>query len=253
MKKIRQAASAFQFLTILPVPVRTDAADMTGSMVWYPLVGAVVGVATGYALEGFRLIFPMSVASALAIAVYLALTRGFHMDGYMDALDGFLSHRGPERILAIMKDPHAGSFAIMGAGIWFLVLHPGYGGLSSFDIIVTHMSGRTAILCLPLFFTYPRCSGTGKFFVDHVVGRTAAGALGLWCLIAGVLIVLPQSPLHQRIITALTTLGVSLATALAAGWWSKRKIGGITGDVLGFAIESAHMASVLVLLTGRRF
>lgn len=240
MKWFKELIAAFQFLTVLPLPVRTLPEHMARSMVWFPLVGAVIGLATGWGYRLLSNIFPGTVAAVLTILLYILLTRGLHLDGFMDTVDGFFSHRHRQRILEIMKDPTVGSFAVLGSGIWFLVLLTSLEYLEPADHVMLHMTTRTAILWMPLFFSYPRESGTGKFFVENIKkGTVIVAMLFLAAIAAGFFY---KQPLVPLVVTV-----VSLAAALFTGLWSRRKIGGITGDVLGFTIETTHMLLVLVI------
>lgn len=245
MRLLKGLIAAFQFLTIFPLPFRTNMEHMSRSMAWFPLVGAVIGIATGWGYKWVSGVFPGTIAAVLIILLYIVLTRGLHLDGYMDTLDGFFSHRDRERILEIMKDPAAGSFAVLGCGIWFLVLYSSLEYLRPEDFVLLHMSNRAAILWMPLFFSYPRESGTGKFFVENRRKGTVTVSMALLAVIATVFF-------YKQPLVPLAVVFVSFAAVLLTGLWSRRKIGGITGDVLGFAIEATHMLLALVIpfLTG---
>jgi cobalamin 5'-phosphate synthase/cobalamin synthase len=222
-------------------------------MVWFPLVGAVTGGITGFAYLGLNRVFPESISSALTILVYIILTRALHLDGFMDTIDGFFSYRDRESILKIMKEPAVGSFAVLGAGVWFLVLFSAVPMLGPKDHIVIQTYLRTAILLMPLLFTYPRESGTGKFFVDHVKTKTVLPAVILALMITAALYFIDMpgnrwtGSTRLQVLVYAVFLPVSFFVSWLIGLWSKKKIGGITGDILGFTIEITHI--ILVLLS----
>lgn len=236
MNVLKSIVAALQFMTMLPLPVNTDQHHLARSITWFPLAGIVVGGLCGAGLLGLNQLFPPAIASALAIALYLIITRGLHMDGFMDTIDGFFSRKSTERILAIMKESTVGSFAVLGAGVWFLIVFTTLPRIQWFDLIMIHGLARFAITLQPLIFSYPRQSGTGKFFVDNTKAPTffielTLMAAALWYL----------KPAY------LLALAISLAISLVAGAWSKRMIGGITGDTTGFTIEAVHLLLLLTL------
>ncbi len=256
MTVLKSILAAFQFLTILPLPVRTEKKHLEKSMVWFPLVGALTGLVTGFGYYWLSRVFPSLVSAALTICLYILFTRGLHLDGFMDTIDGFFSHRPKEKVLAIMKDPVVGSFAVLGIGIWFLVLASALPYLAPLDHIALHVFSRTAIILMPLFYPYPRESGTGRFFAENVSPRTFVGASFLaMLLVAGTLFLgIPGSGKilgsgnYWSIWVYMGLLSIAFLTAFSIGHWANRKIGGITGDVLGFTLETIHLLLVLIVV-----
>lgn len=250
---VKSLIAAFRFLTVLPLPGKTEQDYLEKSMVWFPLAGAVTGLITGY---GYMLLgqwFGTDIGSILTISLYIIWTRALHLDGYMDTIDGFLSHRDRAAVLKIMKDPNVGSFAVLGIGIWFLVLYSALPGLAPAHHVLIHICTRTAILLPPLLASYPRESGTGKFFVENVTAKTFSAALALMVFLLAVLYFLPPSPGVKAdpvlyILFCGGCLLITLLSAVGATAWAKKKIGGITGDVLGFIIESTQLVLVLIIV-----
>ena len=108
---------AFAFLTI--IPVGSPHVERPGhAFAYFPLVGLVIGAAL--ALVATSRLFPPDVTAFLALAVWVILTGGLHLDGFGDSCDGLLSTTTPERRLEIMKDPRAGSWAVVGLALLLL-------------------------------------------------------------------------------------------------------------------------------------
>lgn len=220
-------------------------------MVWFPAAGAVIGLCTGYGFYLFSLVLPMPPVLVLTLFLYILLTRGLHLDGFMDTIDGFFSHRSREDVLRIMKDPHTGSFAVLGAGLWFLLLVSTLPYLAVADFIIIHTLIRLGILFPALIFSYARESGTGKFFVEHIDIKTVTGAIVLTgVIITGTFYLTGLQP--GRLIGYGAALMISVLLPLIIAWWSTGKIGGITGDVMGFALECCHIAIPVALLIANR-
>jgi cobalamin 5'-phosphate synthase/cobalamin synthase len=248
---VRNIAAAFQFLTILPIPVKTTQKNLEKSILWFPLVGAVIGMMTGYGYRLLTFVFPGSISSVLTILIYIGLTRALHLDGFMDTIDGFFSHknkRDKDVILKIMKDPAVGGFAVLGVIFWSLLLFTIIPFLEPKDHVMIHTYSRMAIVLMPLFFSYPRESGTGKFFADHVNGKTFSAALIITLVIMVVIYFINGT---ESVTVALIRGALLLAALLISGligFWSKKKINGITGDILGFTIETIHLILALSIM-----
>ncbi|MGD2092412.1 MAG: adenosylcobinamide-GDP ribazoletransferase [Candidatus Aminicenantes bacterium] len=248
---MKNIAAAFQFLTILPVPVKTTQRNLEKSILWFPLVGAIIGLITGYGYWLLNYVFTENISSVLTILIYIFLTRALHLDGFMDTIDGFFSHknkRDKEFILKIMKDPTVGSFAVLGVIIWFLLLFSVIPHLEPKDHVMIHTYTRMAILVMPLLFSYPRESGTGKFFADHVNGKTFCAAITITLVIMAVTHFINGADSLTVALVRGALLLVALLISGLIGTWSKKKINGITGDILGFTIETIHLILVLLII-----
>jgi adenosylcobinamide-GDP ribazoletransferase len=249
---IRSMASAFQFLTVLPLPIDTEARHLESSMTWFPLVGAVIGLFTGFGYQLFNQFLPGTISAVAVLLIYIIVTRGLHLDGYMDTIDGFFSGRDRDRILTIMKEPTVGSFAVLGSGIWFLLLFSIIPSLSVSDHVMLHTLTRFQVLLPALFFSYPRESGTGKFFVQHIDTKKTAVAFLLVLVIAGGL-KMSNGLSWQYMSRYVICLIVAVVMGLIVAGMAQKKIGGITGDVLGFSIELNHMVLPLTILIAYRY
>ena len=90
---------------------------------WWPLTGWLVGSAMAATLFFGSMAFPLPVAVVLAIVVRLLITGALHEDGLADFFDGFGGGgTDRERILAIMKDSHIGTYGVLGLVFYMLLL-----------------------------------------------------------------------------------------------------------------------------------
>ena len=89
---------------------------------YWPLVGWLTGGAMAATLYFGSMVLPHAVAVIAAIAVRLLITGALHEDGLADFLDGFGGGGDRERILAIMKDSHIGTYGVLGLIIYMLLL-----------------------------------------------------------------------------------------------------------------------------------
>ena len=89
---------------------------------YWPLAGWLTGGAMAATLYFGSMVLPHAVAVIAAIAVRVLITGALHEDGLADFLDGFGGGGDRERILAIMKDSHIGTYWVLGLIIYMLLL-----------------------------------------------------------------------------------------------------------------------------------
>ena len=89
----------------------------------WPLTGWLTGGAMAATIYFGSMVLPYPVVIVLAIVVRLLITGALHEDGLADFLDGFGGGGSDrERILAIMKDSHIGTYGVLGLVVYELLL-----------------------------------------------------------------------------------------------------------------------------------
>ncbi|MFP5346490.1 MAG: adenosylcobinamide-GDP ribazoletransferase [Actinomycetes bacterium] len=242
-------------LTALPVgpPHRLDAAVVRAAMLAAPLVGLGLGVVAGLVLAASVAAgVPSFVSAGLAVAALALMTRGLHLDELADTADGLAASYSREKALAVMRRGDVGP-----AGVVTLVLVLGLqvaalaacvqDGRGPLAVVVAVVAGR-AVLPLACSTVVPAARAEG-------LGATVAGSVPVVAAALVALLVL----LGTSAVAALA--GVSAARALVAvlvGWALAallvrrcvRRLGGVTGDVLGAAVEVAVTAVLVALSAG---
>jgi adenosylcobinamide-GDP ribazoletransferase len=242
-------------LTILPVraPSRVDRRTSGWAMVLAPLVGALLGVPVGALLWLGRDLSPL-MAAVLAIAALTMLTRGIHLDGLADTVDGLGSGRPADAALAIMRKSDVGPFGVATLVLSLLLQVTALSvsvdrGVGPAALVVALVVSR---LALPLVCSRgvppARADGLGSSVAGTVprTGVLAAAALALGVL---ALVLVTAGPEVTPGGTALwLVLGGVLPLVLAALLCRRcvRRFGGVTGDVLGACVEVAFTASLLL-------
>jgi adenosylcobinamide-GDP ribazoletransferase len=232
--------AAFRFLTILPTPGAATATDrdLGRSTGWFPLVGAALGAAAGAVLMSP---LPPLLAGALATASLAVLTRALHLDGLGDTVDAFGSGRtNPAEIRQIMKDPRAGNFAAAAIALVLIVKTASATVLAEqrawAALPAAVIGARWAAAAGIGLLRYARPEGgLGSPFFAHA----GIGSL----LLAGAtaaLLLLVLLPAGWGLIGAAAGLACLVAVAAA----SYRKIGGVTGDVLGAVVELSETTAL---------
>jgi adenosylcobinamide-GDP ribazoletransferase len=248
---LRLTAFAVGFLTRLPTPtVEVRDGDLRRASAVFPLVGllvATVGVAVRGGLEPWLGVTSSTVAAVLAM---VAVTGAFHEDGLADATDGLWGGWTPERRIQIMRDSRIGTYGTV-AVVGTLLLRTSL--LASVDLVtfvravaVGHVVGRGGILAMIRLLPAASDQGHGAEVSDPVgpVGLVVAGAT-----------VLATTVLALGWIRGLWPLLAGAAVLLALRRLFRRRVGGVTGDLLGATqqvVQIAATATVVALaLSGR--
>ncbi|MEM6285632.1 MAG: adenosylcobinamide-GDP ribazoletransferase [Bacteroidota bacterium] len=240
----RVPLTAVMFLTRLPCPswVGHDAPTLSRSAVYFPAVGALVGLFGAAAYGAVALAFEPVVAAAAALAATVWLTGAFHEDALGDTFDGFGGGWQPDEILRIMRDSRLGTYGtvalVLTLGARWTALASLETGLVLGALVGAHVLARWTALPLILWLPYVRESGTGKPFAASMTPARLVGgtviALGLAVTALG---------------WALVPVGLTVVSITAVGGlYTRAKIGGMTGDVLGAVNGLAELAVYLVLL-----
>jgi adenosylcobinamide-GDP ribazoletransferase len=233
---------ALQFLTIIRVPFDLDIKeeDLGKSMAFFTLVGLVIGLILVDIRYVLVIILPPSITDILIIASLTVIAGSLHLDGFADVIDGLAGGKDRERTLAIMKDSRIGSFAVVGL-ILILILKV-FGlmsvpeGIKSGALVVMPVLGRWSTVQLASWFEYARSGyGTGLAFTNSVGKKE-------YIISTVVAAVVAVGFLHIRGLIILFAVG--LFTFLF-GLFFKKRIGGVTGDVMGAGCE---LNEVIVLL-----
>ena len=211
------------------------------SMAFYPLVGLLLGLILWAAYWVFSLAFSRTVCDGLVLLVLVLVTGAIHLDGVADTLDGMAAGKSAEERLLIMKDHQVGTFGVVGLilvlGIKFLALSSLPDETLGKSLAVALILSRWSMVQLIYRAPYARPEGgLGKVFKENVK-RTEMVLATLTALILSILLLRVWGALLWLII-GIFTLGIQALF--------KRKIGGVTGDVLGAANE---VNEVLVLLS----
>lgn len=241
MVRLRGLAAATQFLTRIPIRLRREP-DVARSVPWFPVVGALIGAAAGGAAAGLWHLVAPAVAAALAVTLGLLITGAFHEDGLADVADAFAGGTTVERRLEILKDSHHGTYGVAAlcASVVIRVVAVASmpGPLHMFTALVAaHAVGRGA--AVGLMGTAPAVSnrGLGADYGQVTTPLRATLGLVIGLALATAVVGWYAAPLA----------GVALFSIVTVRWLSLRKIGGLSGDVLGTCEQIAECLSLVVL------
>ncbi len=235
---------ALQFLTILPIPLTvTPTPQETGrSLLYYPLVGLLIGLLLVTVAWILRTA-PTMVVAALLLSLWVATSGALHLDGLADTADAWIgSHGDRDRMLTIMKDPRSGPIGVVTLVLVLLIKFTALLQLLTIGtpelIALAPILGRTTLI--PLFLTTPyvRPQGLGSPLADHLPRRAATLTLTV-TLVA----------LFARYGTSLVIpLAIVTLTFLTLRQRLLRQLGGTTGDTAGAVTEIIETLTLLTMV-----
>ena len=226
---------AFGFLTRLPMPqVAADGNDFAAAIRAYPIVGLAIGglvAASGWA--GGQ-IDPW-VGALAALIAWVAVTGALHLDGLGDLADGLgAAHGDRTRLLAVMADPHIGSFGVVTIGLQLLaklVLLHALTGVAWWPVILVPFAARIGPLAWARWLP-PLRDGLGARVATAVRSRDLIG----WALVLGATAV------------ALPAVLAAPVLVLGFGLWLRWRVGGVSGDCHGAGIELVETGLLLAIV-----
>lgn len=236
---------AISFLTILPVRrgLMVKDRELARSMAFFPLVGFLIGLLLCLSHGLFSLLLPKPLVLWLTLGLLALVTRGLHLDGLADTIDGLASGGTKEKMLDVMKDSRIGTFGVIGLifllGAKYLVLDQ-ISKMSIFSVLILMtVIGRSSMVLVCYRSPYARPSGgLAKAFTQYLGLQDLTISLILTFSIASLLIGLKGVLLFG---------GICLFSLLYRLFFVK-KLGGVTGDILGGANELSELLCLFLIL-----
>jgi len=239
---MRNFISALQFITIIPVG-RADIFEPPKMIPYFPIVGLLLGLLTAFFDQLATALWSRPVASLLDILFLAVLTGAFHLDGLGDSADGLLGQRSKEKAFAIMKDSRLGTMGLVAIVFGLALKWAGIVGLDAnrgWLLVIVPAYARAGMLFGMRFLEYGRPEGgTGRDFFKSKLEWTA-----FWGVAAPVV----MSVFLGWTAFRLNLSFVALTTLLI--WFYKRRVGCITGDMLGAMAEILESGLFLLVSIG---
>ncbi|MCI0424453.1 MAG: adenosylcobinamide-GDP ribazoletransferase [Actinobacteria bacterium] len=232
--------AALTLMTRLPIRV----VDMAGAARWFPVVGALIGLVVGGVYTIGYGLMPSLLAALVAVVAGSILTGAIHEDGLADSVDALGSNGRGDDALRVMSDPRLGAHGTLALVVSVLWRVLALGSLTPWvaTAALTAAHGLSRSGAAVMMATTPPARQEGlAWFASSGMRRgdaAVAGALGVS-------------------ITALA-LGwwavPALASVMVIDWWSRsvalKRVGGVTGDILGAGQQLAEMVVLAVVAIG---
>jgi adenosylcobinamide-GDP ribazoletransferase len=238
VRRPRGFLAAIAFLTRIPVSAAIGEADVAASIAWFPVVGVIVGGLSGAVFVGASRVWSPLVAASLAVAASVAITGAFHEDGLGDTADAAgaaSTGRDPQPVL---KDPRMGAFGVVALILAFAVrigalaaLSPHTGGLA---LVAAHALAR-GVSAGVVVVAPSAGAGLGSSYAALTSRWRGAVAVALGVLIA----------VGCLRVAGVVAAVVCVLLAASVATWARRRLGGVSGDVLGAIEQLGEIATLL--------
>lgn len=239
---------AFAMFSKIPMPPADwEKENMKYMLCFFPLIGMVIGLLTAGTAWLLDLgDFSREFETAVLMLIPVFVTGGIHVDGLLDTADALSSWQERSRRLEILKDSHAGAFAVITAGVYFVSLFGAYSQLLmhrkalwilGFGFMVSRCLSGIAVVCFPK----ARADGTVAQFSRNASDMVTRNVLLVFLVILAVGMLLMQ-PLYAA---------AALVSALMVFWYyhhmAMKYFGGTTGDLAGYFLCLCELVMAVVL------
>jgi len=234
---------AVQFLTRLPAPhIAVTPNEFASAMRWFPAVGLLLGSILALGAWAGSLIDPW-IGALSGLLLWTMVTGGLHLDGLADIVDARgAAHGDRDRMLAVLGDPHIGSFGVIAIGLLLL----------SKLVLIHALLQQASVINLMTLICIPFIARIGPLIwtiwlppLHEGLASRFRGAIRPFDIFAWSSVALLAS----------LRFPVLLAGAVFIplwGCWIKRQIGGISGDGHGAGIELIETALLMTLIAGSK-
>ncbi|WP_296657924.1 adenosylcobinamide-GDP ribazoletransferase [Paraburkholderia sp.] len=248
LAELRYFFTALGYFTRVPVPrwVGFEPAWLNAAARYFPLVGAVVGALAALVYLAALRVFPPGVAVLLSMTATLVATGAFHEDGLADCCDAFGGGYTREDVLRIMHDSRIGAFGAIGVVVALALKWQVLAALppmrAAMLMIAGHAASRACAISYLVSLDYVRAEGKAK----PVAQRMSVAALLFACVFGLPWLFWPGWHESHNWHAGIATLVVLAGLRFALGRYFVKRIGGYTGDCLGFAQQVFELAIYLV-------
>ncbi|OIJ13614.1 cobalamin 5'-phosphate synthase [Anaerobacillus alkalilacustris] len=228
---------AVQFLSRLPIPVACPWNKETSKWALrnYPVVGLLIGTIISLVTIFLQSYLPLAILVLLVLTLWVWLTGGLHLDGWMDVADAIGSNAPLEKKWIIMKDPHVGSFGIL--ALVFLLAWK-----ATLLYFLLDISYQFIYVCM-IIIAFSRFSAVSLLFFlptakkEGLAWEWKSNLSGLDIFIA----VLPMCAAFVFFPSYFFVLPTYVLFIALYGVWVRQVFKGINGDLLGTAIEGGEL------------
>lgn len=250
MHILKSLMIAFSIYSKIPVPqFEWKDEDMKYMLCFFPWIGAVIGGCVYF----WNYLCDILNAGAMChiligAAIPLAITGGFHVDGFMDTMDAFHSYQPKEKKLEILKDSHIGAFAVIMLALYGMIYIGAFSEIVDKSLLMIVCAGFFLARCLSgiSVVSFPSAKKDGMLYLFASSSQKAVVKWSLYLQsIACITFILWQS-VYAGIVVVSAAFG-----AFAYYYYrTKKELGGITGDTAGYFVlicEASMMIAAAVM------
>ncbi|HJQ47335.1 MAG TPA: adenosylcobinamide-GDP ribazoletransferase [Amycolatopsis sp.] len=231
-------------LTALPVPAPRviDRRVAAGAMLLAPIAALPLAALAGLIMWSGKCVGLPGLASAgIAVGAVALGSRGLHLDGLADTADGLGASYDRDRALEIMRRGDSGPTGVAALVLVLIIQCGALAGAGAVSVVVAVLAGRCVLpLCCARGVPSARPEGLGAAVAGAV---PVSAAVAVFVAAAGLSSLAPgydwwRGPV--AVAAAYVVAGLLL-------WRCIKRLGGITGDVLGACVEAATAAALVAL------
>jgi adenosylcobinamide-GDP ribazoletransferase len=241
---VRGFATALQFLTRLPAPYphAASAAQLGAALVYFPAVGALVGLLLVALDAALQPLLAPPVVDALLVATLVVVSGALHLDGLVDTSDAVCARATPAARLALMHDSRAHAPGTIVACLVILAKFAAFGALPAAArapaLLVAPLLGRWAIVAAYWAYPYARQTPGASLALKAQATAPRAAAATLFAL---VVLALALGPASLLVLAGAGAAVHLLATAFRA------RLPGLTGDTYGAIAELVETLTIVLV------
>ena len=247
MNLIRSFFVAFSMYSKIPMP-RTEwtKASMKYSMCFFPLIGAVIGgISILWMYLADRMGSGVIFRTAILILIPVLITGGIHLDGLLDTADALSSYKTMEEKLEILKDSHAGAFAII-IGICYFILDFGIWSEAQLDAVkvlaVGYVLSRALSGLAVVSFKLAKNTGLAATFSDMALKSRVRIVMCIYVIGCAAFMIWMQP------VAGVAGVAGALVTFIFYRNMAYKKFGGITGDLAGFFLQICELVMAICVI-----
>lgn len=249
MQYLNSLIIAFSTYSRIPMPnVDWKDENRKYAMCFFPLVGVVIGLALAVWLWFCDFVgVGALLRGAVGAAIPLFITGGIHMDGFMDVSDALASWQPIEKRLEILKDSHAGAFAVMKCALYLIVMAGVLGEATVKDALALgacFVVSRTLSALAATAFKSARSGGMLDGFAraSQMKKVTISGIIyGIVCAIVWI---------ASCGIVGTVCLDVAALCLVYYRRMAYKQFGGVTGDLAGWFLQVTELFLMLTIILG---
>lgn len=221
------------------------------AMCFFPWIGAVIGLLS-YGVFRFYKWFCVNggekysfLFTIVLVLIPVFITGGIHLDGFLDTQDAMSSWQTKERRLEILKDSHAGAFAIISCVVYFMMYTGVYSCLSmrSMEVIAySFVLSRTLSGLSVVTFPQARKKGMVADFSESASTRMTRMVLSVYLILLCLMITLTGG---------ICGIGCVITAGVVFGYYYRmamKNFGGVTGDLCGYFLQVCELMMAFVVV-----
>ncbi len=250
---------AFSMYSKIPMPKADwEKEKMRYVMCFFPLVGVVIGIlCAGWAVFAGWAGLGELLRTVVLVLIPVFVTGGIHLDGFLDTMDAVSSMQPRERRLEILKDSHAGAFAVISANVLFLLNLGIYSELSERGILLLSVSFPVSRILSGLSVISFPCAkrhDSGRGFDNGLAAGFQEAAQKARCRVI-LILELAAAAAFAAWLEPMAAVCICLTAAAVMLWYydmAKKKFGGITGDLAGWFLQVCECAMAASVMIGEK-